>query len=255
MAAPGAQRQRRRRPKWARAAARSASPGGHTHRVGAKPSDARTASADWRRPVSDSPTPICRLLPQVALSRGRRRRRRRRQTSEGLTGARRAGRARRAIAFRGSVVRICVPLGRCSLSSSPKLSGATPPDASGDRRDPGHADQRSGCRARVSPVLSERSSPGDAGEAAALVLAIQEFVANGGRLPWSAPPECCIAGADVQPWPCRSAWLLAFRRRSLGAAGHAGWRFSLGDSASDELLGAAETRTSAQRRWDGWRPP
>jgi hypothetical protein len=30
----------------------------------------------------------------------------------------------------------------------------------------------------------------------------------------SAPPECCIAGADGQPWPCRSAWLL----RSEGGA-------------------------------------
>ena len=55
----------------------------------------------------------------------------------------------------------------------------------------------------------------DASEAAALVLAIQEFVANGGGRPWSAPPHCCIAGADGQPWPCRSAWLVAFRTRSL----------------------------------------
>jgi len=31
----------------------------------------------------------------------------------------------------------------------------------------------------------------------------------------SAPPKCCIAGADRQPWPCRSAWVLAFRRGSL----------------------------------------
>jgi hypothetical protein len=27
---------------------------------------------------------------------------------------------------------------------------------------------------------------------------------------------CCIAGADGQPWPCRSAWLVAFRTSSLG---------------------------------------
>jgi hypothetical protein len=64
--------------------------------------------------------------------------------------------------------------------------------------------------------MSGRSSPGDAGEAAALVLAAQEFVANGGRRSWSAPPECCIAGADGQPWRCRSAWLLAFQRSSEG---------------------------------------
>jgi pimeloyl-ACP methyl ester carboxylesterase len=28
-------------------------------------------------------------------------------------------------------------------------------------------------------------------------------------------PECCIAGADGRPWPCRSAWVVAFRRGSL----------------------------------------
>jgi hypothetical protein len=51
----------------------------------------------------------------------------------------------------------------------------------------------------------------DASEAAALVLAIQDFVANGGERPWSAPPQCWIAGADGQPWPCRSASLVAFQ--------------------------------------------
>ena len=54
----------------------------------------------------------------------------------------------------------------------------------------------------------------DASEAAALVLAVPEFVANGGGRPWSAPPQCCIAGADGQPWPCRSAWLVAFQAGS-----------------------------------------
>jgi hypothetical protein len=63
--------------------------------------------------------------------------------------------------------------------------------------------------------LAELSSPGDAGEAAALALATQEFVANGGGRSWSAPPQRCIAGADGQPWPCRWAWLVAFRRSSL----------------------------------------
>jgi hypothetical protein len=66
------------------------------------------------------------------------------------------------------------------------------------------------------PRLSGGSSLGGAREAAALVLATQEFVANGGeRPPSSAPTECCIARADGQPWPCRSAWLVAFRTRSL----------------------------------------
>ena len=65
------------------------------------------------------------------------------------------------------------------------------------------------------PPLSEGSSPGDVSEAAALVLVVQEFVANGGGRPWSAPPQCCIAGADGQSWPCRSAWLVAFQRGCL----------------------------------------
>ena len=44
--------------------------------------------------------------------------------------------------------------------------------------------------------LSEVSSPGGAGEAAALPLATQEFVANGVGRPSRSAPECCIAGAD-----------------------------------------------------------
>ena len=31
----------------------------------------------------------------------------------------------------------------------------------------------------------------------------------------SAPPDCCIAGAEGQSWPCRSAWLLAFQSSSV----------------------------------------
>jgi hypothetical protein len=48
------------------------------------------------------------------------------------------------------------------------------------------------------------------GEAAALVLASQEFVANGGGRSSRRRCRNCIAGADGQPWPCRSTWLLAF---------------------------------------------
>jgi len=33
----------------------------------------------------------------------------------------------------------------------------------------------------------------------------------------SAPPKCCIAEADGQPWPCRSAWLVAFPTSSVGS--------------------------------------
>ena len=32
----------------------------------------------------------------------------------------------------------------------------------------------------------------------------------------SAPQECCIAGADGQPWLCGSAWLVAFQSSSVG---------------------------------------
>jgi hypothetical protein len=31
----------------------------------------------------------------------------------------------------------------------------------------------------------------------------------------SVPGECCIAGADGQSWPCRSAWLVASGSGSL----------------------------------------
>jgi len=34
----------------------------------------------------------------------------------------------------------------------------------------------------------------------------------------SAPPECCIAGADGQPWRCGSAWLVAFHSSRLHAS-------------------------------------
>jgi hypothetical protein len=43
----------------------------------------------------------------------------------------------------------------------------------------------------------------------------REFVANGGGRSCSAPPQCCVAGADGQPWPCWWAWLVAFRGSSL----------------------------------------
>ena len=55
------------------------------------------------------------------------------------------------------------------------------------------------------PRLSEGRSPGDAGEAGAHLLATHEFVANR-EAAVTAPLERCIAGADGQPWPCRSAW-------------------------------------------------
>ena len=45
----------------------------------------------------------------------------------------------------------------------------------------------------------------EGGSAAALVLATQKFVANW-RAAVTGPLECCIVGADGQPWPYRSAW-------------------------------------------------
>ncbi len=74
--------------------------------------------------------------------------------------------------------------------------------------------QRKAERTPVGPVswlpVSEVSSPGGDGEAAALVLATQEFVANtGGRPLRPAALECCIAG----------------RTGSLGRVGQRGcWR-------------------------------
>jgi hypothetical protein len=32
----------------------------------------------------------------------------------------------------------------------------------------------------------------------------------------SALPECCIAGADGQPWPCRSTWLVPIGSSGVG---------------------------------------
>ncbi|HYB31096.1 MAG TPA: hypothetical protein VEF89_31185 [Solirubrobacteraceae bacterium] len=52
------------------------------------------------------------------------------------------------------------------------------------------------------------------------MLGIQEFVATG-EGDWtvtSAPPECCIAVADVQAWPCASVWLLPFHWGSVAVA-------------------------------------
>ena len=55
------------------------------------------------------------------------------------------------------------------------------------------------------------------GEAAAPVLATQEFVANGGRRSWSAPPECCIAGgAGSRARVGRRAWFRS--KRAVSAA-------------------------------------
>jgi hypothetical protein len=69
-------------------------------------------------------------------------------------------------------------------------------------------DPITGWRAAVGAAGSRlMQQSGGAGDAAPLVLAVQAFVANGG----GRPASCCIAGADGQSWPCRSAWLLAFK--------------------------------------------
>ncbi len=67
------------------------------------------------------------------------------------------------------------------------------------------------------------------GGEAALVLATREFVANGGGRPSCRRRRCCIAGTDGQPWPCRSAWLVAFQRRRDRRGARLcciAWRFS-----------------------------
>jgi hypothetical protein len=84
----------------------------------------------------------------------------------------------------------------------------------------------------------------NASEAAALVLAIREFVANGGGRPWSAPPQCCIAGADGQPWPCPSAWPVAFHSSSP-IADAAGFRSYL---RAEAITVAAASSPIQQRR-------
>jgi hypothetical protein len=56
------------------------------------------------------------------------------------------------------------------------------------------------------------------GSAAALVLATQEFVANW-RAAVTAPLECCIAGADGQPWGrIGQRGLVAFQLVTLAAS-------------------------------------
>ena len=55
-------------------------------------------------------------------------------------------------------------------------------------------------------VVSDCSTLGDTGQAAALVLATREFVANDDGRCGVAPPRCCTAGVGQQPWPSRSAW-------------------------------------------------
>jgi hypothetical protein len=90
---------------------------------------------------------------------------------------------------------------------------------SSDRRN------RSNPAARGGPILASHTAAsrlmqqsGGAGYAAALVLAVQAFVANGG----GRPAGCCIAGADGQSWPCRSAWLVTFPCRTVaGRSGQA----------------------------------
>lgn len=74
-------------------------------------------------------------------------------------------------------------------------------------------------------MLSEGSCPGDPGEAAALAVPTQEFVATVagdrqvGAARSAAPPGTVASealGADGRPWLCGSAWLVAFQTSSVG---------------------------------------
>jgi hypothetical protein len=49
-----------------------------------------------------------------------------------------------------------------------------------------------------------------------LLLRSSWLTMEGDRQVGRPPSACCIARADGQPWPCRSAWLVAFRTSSLG---------------------------------------
>ena len=65
-----------------------------------------------------------------------------------------------------------------------------------------------------------------------------------------APPQCCIAGADGQPWPCRSAWLWRSQRVVSSPTPSATARVESGGDGrrccqrarrDRRLIGAAET--------------
>ncbi len=85
--------------------------------------------------------------------------------------------------------------GRCAATRGPRLAFTSARVS------------RAWCRGWLCP---EGSCPGDAGEAAALVLAIQEFVVTVEGTVMSASRECCTARAEGQP--C----LVRFRNSSFG---------------------------------------
>jgi hypothetical protein len=71
------------------------------------------------------------------------------------------------------------------------------------------------------PVLSEGSCPGDAGETAALVLATQEFVANGGGRPSRRRRRSAVSPGRTSSRGCAGQrGSSAFDYRTPGAVGH-----------------------------------
>jgi hypothetical protein len=89
--------------------------------------------------------------------------------------------------------------------------------AVGDRR---RAEAHRGTRVPLRLLRARACVGPQHGGARALSLATVDVLEGASRdLRWerwratarSAPPECCIARADGQPWPCRSTWLVAFR--------------------------------------------
>jgi len=119
---------------------------------------------------------------------------------------------------------------------------------SSDRRN------RSKPAAKGGPILASHTAAsrlmqqsGGAGDAAALVLAVQAFVANGG----GRPAGCCIAGADGQSWPCRSAWLVTFPCRTVaGRSGQArGCRCFVKREVRFAPPGARFSRIAMVRDW------
>jgi hypothetical protein len=130
-------------------------------------------------------------------------------------------------------------------------SGAVPDDRDCSRG--GHGRWRSrGC---LCPKAAVRAM-----SARLLLLCLlfrSSWLTNGG----GRPAGCCIAGADGQSWPCRSAWLLAFQSRRV-VRDAARCRFSRERRCSTSLLPLGDrssARFGGRRRssppWDQHRRP
>jgi hypothetical protein len=135
--------------------------------------------------------------------------------------------ARRAVGSRAAAV--ALGTARMRQSARPTLRSAPAPAMPTHRRGSDGPRGAAASRQKLNtsahwgafPLRPDRLLEGCKHGWEAAVVSVTE---RGGRKLWSctawtvtsAPPECCIAVADVQPWPCRSAWLVAFQRSSVG---------------------------------------